>query len=456
MMSTIARFGFLVFLVWVPIPLGSNRPIFWLVNGLVVIFLLALFLSASSARRRLPTATTRVMALLVGGAGLLVLWMVLQWAPWTPKSLHNPAWAIDQSNDLAPPGAVSVNPSATLTAALLFLTAALAAVLAARISVTRSRSESVLNAVMISASVVGLWGLAALNLDWSQTIFLSSEPVQFLTSFFVNRNTAATFIGLGLVSALALMVSRLRIWQPARGWLPVLIDYPARAGPYLIFVVLLSIALVSTASRAGGVAVLIGCVAVLAVAWDRSSWRQLTLTVLVFVAGGLFLLLGTSSDVLVERLTEFDFSDQARWQFYLDTVEAIRDQPLLGHGAGTFADFYPLYRSPDAPTGVLLAAHNTYLQGAAELGVPVFVAVLGVLAWLLVKCVRAARRSHEPLTAAIATVGATVAVGVHALFDFSIQVQAVAIVYAAILGAGVSVASLDQAQRRKSEAAAVT
>ena len=53
-----------------------------------------------------------------------------------------------------------------------------------------------------------------------------------------------------------------------------------------------------------------------------------------------------------------------------------------------------------------LEAHNTYLQAAAELGLPVFVLAVVALAVVVIRCVRGARRTTEP--AALAAVGATV------------------------------------------------
>ena len=83
-------------------------------------------------------------------------------------------------------------------------------------------------------------------------------------------------------------------------------------------------------------------------------------------------------------------------------------------------------------------AHNTYLEHAAELGLLATAALYLEPVLLFAYCVRGvfARRKDQvfPLVAACATV----LVAVHALVYFGLQIPAVAVTYAAILGTGVA------------------
>jgi hypothetical protein len=64
--------------------------------------------------------------------------------------------------------------------------------------------------------------------------------------------------------------------------------------------------------------------------------------------------------------------------------------------------------------------------------------LLGAIALLVGRCMKAAtlRQENATIPAVAASVGFLV--GVHSLVDFSLQIQAVALTFAALLGAGVA------------------
>lgn len=434
MISSVTRVGFYALLIWVPVPLGSNRPLFWLINAVVVLGLFALIFT-----RGFATSTSnakRTLTLLLSFSLLVTAWMIVQAISGTPVALHSSVWSDFGDGST---GAISVNPAASLASAVQFLTIALAGVIAARISLNRRRSIAILRAIVASASIVAVWGFVSIGIDPSPILFgESGTSGDALTSFFVNRNTAATFLALGVAAAMALVMSRLR--SSDRGSVGhALAELPRRVGPHLSAVVLLGVALVATGSRAGVLAGAAGLITTFLVGLRRTARiQQAAVGAAIIAVGGAVLLFGTSSDTLFLRLGQFEITEEARWELYRDTVQAILDRPLLGHGAGTFADFFPLYHSIDVPSGgIWLQAHNTFLQAAAELGLPMLTAIVLILFAMVAVCFRAARRRSEP--APIAAVGAAMVVGVHALFDFSLQVEAVAIVFAALLGSGVAV-----------------
>jgi hypothetical protein len=63
----------------------------------------------------------------------------------------------------------------------------------------------------------------------------------------------------------------------------------------------------------------------------------------------------------------------------------------LGGGLGAFPYFFPGYRDATVGPefGMIDKAHNTYLELAAELGVPMTAALVIGLGWLVVRMVRA-------------------------------------------------------------------
>lgn len=84
-------------------------------------------------------------------------------------------------------------------------------------------------------------------------------------------------------------------------------------------------------------------------------------------------------------------SVEIRLAVWRNSLEMIREAPLLGHGLGNFSVQYPRFRPAGVPDGTRIdqrveAAHNDYLQIAVELG------LIGVvlIAWLCGAAVRIA------------------------------------------------------------------
>jgi len=94
-------------------------------------------------------------------------------------------------------------------------------------------------------------------------------------------------------------------------------------------------------------------------------------------------------------------------------------------------------------------AHNTYLEHAAELGLPAALALYaGMLLLFLYLLSGIFRRRRDQIYPLVAT-AATILVAVHALVDFSLQIPAVAVTYAAVLGVGVAQARSPRRERRR-------
>lgn len=133
---------------------------------------------------------------------------------------------------------------------------------------------------------------------------------------------------------------------------------------------------------------------------------------------------------------------EGRLETYRATLRMIADHPWFGTGQGTFAYAFPAYRSPNVSTwGVWDVAHNTLLEIAADMGVPI--ATLVVVAWIAIFAVllhgsRVRRRGLIFPVAALAI--ATLAV-LHSLIDFSLQIPGYAIVALSLIGAGLAQSS---------------
>jgi O-antigen ligase len=166
------------------------------------------------------------------------------------------------------------------------------------------------------------------------------------------------------------------------------------------------------------------------------SRRRAALSVMIVVVLAALLLALPGGDAFLTRFGSLlDSGEVARTTLYELAVNAISLRPWTGWGLGSFEGVYSLLQPPTEPA-FYERAHNTYLELMLELGIPFGLTLPLIALWLTGRCAMGFReraRSHE--FAALA-VSATVLVGVHSLVDFSLQIPAVAILYAAILGIG--------------------
>ena len=131
--------------------------------------------------------------------------------------------------------------------------------------------------------------------------------------------------------------------------------------------------------------------------------------------------------------------DTSRMAVYLITLWSILDAPVLGHGYGTFIDVFPIYRDHSIGSiGVWEQAHNTYLEIFQGLGLVFGSMLLGSILLLVLSCLRGALTRQENSMIPCVAASVAVAVGFQAMVDFALQIQAVALAFMAVLGAGVA------------------
>lgn len=370
-------------------------------------------------------------------------WAAVQWMPWTPSALHHPLWT-DAGRVLgeALTGRISLNPEQTLASLLRLLAYGGVFVLALGLGRDAARARRGLQVFVYAGFAYALYGLMAFFSGSELTLWFGERlTTAAVTSTFENRNSYATLAGMGLIAAIALFLDglgrALRARVPARTKLRfTLLQVFGPGAPLLVAVVVLATALLLTASRGGTLSTLFGLL-VLAGAFLRAgafSIRQVSLLVGFIVLTGT-LVFALSGERLADRLGRLDPALESRGAVYRVMLRAIGDAPLVGTGYGSFPDVFPLYRDASIThTARWQKAHNTYLENALELGVPAAAALCTAIAACARICWLGIRRRRRHRLYPMVGVAVTALVAAHAWVDFSLQIPAVSISYAFVLG----------------------
>ena len=447
--AAISLWGLVALLAWTPLPFGSARPWAWgaltAATGILLVLRAAGdFIvqegSGAPGRMTLPSAVLFAIAL---------VWAIFQCLPWAPAAWQHPVWA--EAAKLLPGSAfdpaISVDPESSLTAIFHLATFAAILWLSFRCGQRAPAARLLVIAFGTIATVYAIWGLAVYWTGNHYLLWFSKWAYRDdLTSTFVNRNSYATYTGLGLVAMTGLLIEevvrRLSLPENARLKLRAFFDNVGFQPIWIIAGVLITATTVLlTHSRGGATATGVGILGLILmvslVPSLRGPWRKWVALVFVVSAVAALVLSGTET---LTRLADTSWDVEGRHEIFELTLQAIQNNPWIGTGLATFKSIFPTYRTENLPLLVDLA-HNDYLENMLELGIPAAVALFLAVLWLIVQCVLGAFRRHRDAIIPCIAVGASALIALQSLVDFSMQIPAVAVAYLVLLGAGLGQAT---------------
>ena len=448
------RTGYIIAVTAAVVPLGA-------VHGPVIAVCCLLFagIAAASALRPLRPELRPTVFWATGIAGLFVGWALVQTLPVLGIS---PAWteAAEVVGDVR--GALSVAPHMGFSG-LPSLLIPLIAFLSGIVLFGDDGGARILLWTAAWLALCGaLLGIYEYTMSPTQLLFQPRlHRMDAVTAYFVNRNTAATFLGVGAVVWAALLLGRIKKLGTS-GLKRILLNSDRGSSRDVIHVTSLllaflavTVALFLTKSRAGISASLAGLLVVtLSITQNQSHGapirsRLLPAAIAASFVVAIALVYGSP---LLFRLSTTDASDDLRWCFFSDMIAAIRDKPFTGFGYGTLEYVYPSYRNPSCmPLQLVLdRGHNGYLELAMGMGVASLTVLAAAAAYLMFTFKRGISLRRGMRFAPSAALGTLTVVILHTAFDFSLQILGIAVYTATIFAAGVVASKAALLRRRQS------
>ena len=433
--------GLIALLGWVAIPFGSNRPWAWSLAALwTALLLFGWAVDLFRGRRQLVWRSAMVVPLAL--LGLVLAWIVASIVPGVGPA--HPIWQVASETLGRPlPGRMTLSVEATLVALMRLLSYVTVFWLAFQLCRHRDKALAMARWITGISVVLALYGLIGYFAGNSYILWFERwTGLNDVTSTFVNRNHYATFAAMGLLLAVGLVVNAFRaawsVSDRSQRWLVRFIEsFAGTPIRYALAALVIAMAWLQTHSRMGAVAGLAGLVILLILMWATGMVRRVT--AIIVVAGVVLLLLFQVSGGGVWERIHADTGPDDRVGLFAIVGDQIESAPLTGSGYGTFAQSFPMYRDLRLPNKLIYqAAHNTYLEAASEIGIPAAVALTVIPLWCAALCLIGAFRRRKDRMPAMVAVASSAVVAVHSLADFSIQMPAVAMLYAAILGMGVA------------------
>lgn len=413
----------LIFLVLIPLPLGSNR--LWAMGGIAMavgilscVWGIGVWLDKISPSKALKPGLPLFFVLLA-----VQLWVAMQGLL-----------------------GLSADPSKTMLYLVLGISYSLLFLLIISLFATRTRLLWLVGILVVSGTLQAFYGtfMALSGFEWSlfgETVRSSSAA----NGTFVNRNHFAGYIELTLACGIGLMMAMRSTerWS----WVSAIELVMGPKARLRLALVILVIALVMTRSRGGNVAFFAAMLAmsVLFIVRNRENRRRNVLILLslividTLVISQYFGLENLKDRIMDTRLVDkvetvevnnvpievVQQANEIRGQVFEDIVPLAMDKPIVGQGAGAFEATYSQY----AEESVRLHfdhAHNDFLQFFIEYGAIGTVLLAIFVGWALYFSLAALWQTHSLFRNGL---GLGISIGIvslmiHSLSDFNLQIPA--------------------------------
>lgn len=435
-------FTFLILIA--PLPFGMVHEVIQAFFACCIFFLIGVLCLYYAQKSSAPVVPIRRITRETTAFALVLGWGLVQILPVTSPALHHPLWAeAGQALDRELSGAISLSPGSGFQALIRMATYGGVFWIALQLGRDRHRARRLIDFLILAGTLYAVYGMIMEFDGIKKILWLKKQSsVGWVSGTFVNRNNFATYTGLVLLCASGAYLTDFMelAGQGRRGrdrlvafWNTALVQ----GAPRLASILILVSALFLSGSRGGISASMISLsIFLILYATIQSTRRRFT----GFVAGVLIATListaAISGDQFFWRLISTDIEHEHRLIFYEQVQKAIAGSPFTGFGIGSFERTFPLYS--DIMASQLDRAHNDWLEMIFELGWPAALLWFAILASLTLRCLAGFFRRERDHFYPLAGFCAALLAGLHAFVDFSLQVPAVAVTFATLLGVGIA------------------
>ncbi|WP_165569600.1 O-antigen ligase family protein [Corallincola luteus] len=420
-------FGLLIaILVWVPIPLGSNRVWAWSVLEIMCFSLALLSLLQAWKTPGIYKAHLRhFMPLWICLSALPVMAFCQSLIGLTQLNIFN-----TPQEDLG---------RAELLALLGFSYVAFSFSVAVLVR-TPKRLKILVTTLVFSAVFQSLYASTLMFTGLSSSPIFDIAITNRANGSFVYHNHLANYLALCAAMGIGLMVSQFKnasagsIKLKVHDWLNAM---TGRKMVLRLSLIVIVIALVLTRSRMGNAAFfssLIGT-GIIAMLFYKSRPKALQYFIVsifiidIFVVGSL-----VGLEKVKQRLEETNIATETRDDVVSQSLPMLFDKPFVGHGAGSFYTAFNRYQTADLG-GFYDHTHNDYLQFSLEYGIPAFLLACAGVLWsffLTIKTMRN-RQSQTMKGISFGCCMAILVMIIHCAVDFNLQAAANALTFISVL-----------------------
>ena len=437
---------FLALLVWMPLPVGSNR-VWFLSVAEVWLFVLAIILLILywQGNFKLPYVWSKAIIVNFLFVGYL-LFIAFQLVPLpaflvdliSPVRLNSFRLIYDDDNWLV----LSENHYETFSFFVESIFYYGLFVFTLILVSSRKRIRLLTWTIIYSALFQAMYGsiMTLSGIEYG-FFFEKYSYIGVATGTFINRNHLAGYLNMGIAIGIGVLISNIgkdEVLSTSRHWYRKIVTLLlSRKAQLRVYIALSTVALVLTHSRMGNVAFFISLTVTAICALKLTNYARKTMMILVvsiividiFIVSAWFGL-----DKVTERLEKTNIEQEMRDEVATYTLEQWKDYFITGSGGGTYQYIFPAYRGFEIKK-YYDHAHNDILEFSSETGVIGILLLISIVFMSLFNAIKALSLRRDPLMIGLAfsIVMSILALGIHSFVDFNLQIPANAATFVVIL-----------------------
>ncbi len=416
----------LAIIVCLPLPLASNRPWAWSLMEAWIFSLFAIWAYLCFKNKASLPDYWKKLWLPITALVCFAIFTAFQLTPFnlSPKP-------IDVLNEFNW-NQFSIDPHATIEHLLKTLAYICLLILTVAAVNTEERIRTVLKTFFFSGLFQAGYG-SLMTLTNIEHIFFMKKTyyIGLATGTFVNRNHFANYLIMCAAAGTALLLIDLS-QEKAKSWKETFVRllrfFMSKKMLVRISLALIVVGIVLSRSRMGNVSFFASLLAagfiwmILTRRVSRNTILLLASLIIIdlWVVGNWF-----GFEKVQARLQNTSASTETRDEVIRDTLVYIKDHPTVGTGGGSYYSVYPHYKSPDV-NGYYNHTHNDYLQFISEYGyIGISFIALFVISSTFVTLTTMVKRKNPTMQAVgFMSLMVIIALMLHSLVDFNLQMMA--------------------------------
>lgn len=433
--------GVTFILLFTPLAIGTVQQWSISIMEIASFIILCAWLLKMAAEGRIVALKTSITGFLIA----LILLTTIQILPlpdslmaFVSPSTHN-IYETFIDNGVGMWRTISLNPDATKEELLKLLAYAAIFLVVINHYQTKTQLESIIRTIIYMGCFLAIFAVIQ-KMSWNGRLYwfypvgegLRSDNL-YIWGPYINHNHFAGYMGMVIPLGMGLLLHKISNINSLPGipWSRRIARFLDRkdsiAVVFLLIAILIMTAVLFLSLSRGGI---IGFTASVLFfvgmircsrSLKRKTWFLMLLGLIIFLV-----VIVASWGRIEERFKEIGEEGKIkRIEVWADTINIVRDFPILGTGLGTFKNIYPYYQTKN-PRLLFEHTENDYLEILTDMGFAGFFIIIGMASVFFYSIIKLWRQRHNNYVKCIVAGGVSscVAIVVHSFTDFNLRIPA--------------------------------